>query len=107
MILTKIRDAVTEANISWQKHSLQRMLERNITRAEVKTAILNGIIIENYIDDYPFPSVLVAYVESSKPLHVVVSYDESTLKCYIITAYIPDEKHFKDDLVRRIEDEKQ
>ena len=40
MILAKIRDAVTEANISWQKHSLQRMFERNITRAEVKTAIL-------------------------------------------------------------------
>lgn len=106
MILTRIRDAVTKANISWQKHSLQRMFERGITRQEVKTAILNGIIIEDYTDDYPFPSVLVAYINSHKPLHVVVSYDESTLKCYVITAYVPDKKHFKDDLVTRIEDEK-
>jgi len=47
MILAKIRDAVTEANISWQKHSLQRMFERSITRAEVKTAILNGIWVRH------------------------------------------------------------
>ena len=106
MILTKIRDAVTKANISWQKHSLQRMLERSITRAEVKTAILNGIIIEDYTDDYPFPSMLVACIERTKPLHVVVSYDKSSLKCYVITAYVPDEKHFKSDFITRIEDEK-
>jgi len=105
-ILAKISDAVATANISWQKHSLQRMFERSITRQEVKLAILNGIIIEDYTDDYPFPSMLVAYIQSSKPLHVVVSYDENSLKCYVITAYVPDEKHFKSDLVTRIEDEK-
>ena len=106
MILSKIKDAVAHTNISWQKHALQRMFERDITILEVKTAILNGIIIEDYTDDYPFPSILVAYINIHKPLHVVVSYDESSLKCYIITAYIPNEKHFKNDLITRKEDEK-
>ncbi|MDQ7042783.1 MAG: DUF4258 domain-containing protein [Sulfurimonas sp.] len=106
MILDKIRDAVTQLNISWQKHSLQRMFERGITRLEVKKAVLNGIIIEDYSDDYPFPSVLIAYITNRDALHVVVSYDEKSLKCYVVTAYVPDEKHFENDLITRIEDEK-
>ena len=82
------------------------MFERGISRQEVKEAVLNGIVIEDYLNDYPFPSILVADVLKSKPLHVVVSYDAENLKCYIITAYEPDTKHFKDDLITRKEDEK-
>jgi hypothetical protein len=107
MILDRIRDSASSSNIVWQKHSLQRMFERDISRYEVKEAILKGIIIEDYSDDYPFPSVLVAFVVNSKPLHVVVSYDIDSLKCYIITAYMPDTKHFKDDLVTRRENEEE
>jgi len=107
MILDKIRECVAQSNISWQKHSLQRMFERDISRFEVKEAILEGIVIEDYSEDYPFPSVLVAFVIKSKPIHVVVSYDENNLKCYVITAYIADTKHFKDDLVTRRENEEE
>jgi len=98
MILDRIKQSIRDSHISWQKHALQRMLERNITRNEVKHAILNGSIIE---DDYPFPSMLIANINSTKPLHVVVSYDESSLKSYIITAYIPDIKYFEKDLITR------
>ena len=104
MLLNKIKEAVNKTNISWQKHSLQRMLERNISRQEVKEAVSKGKIIEEYFDDYPFPSLLVAYFGGMFPLHVVVSYDENTNICYIITAYIPDEKHFEPDLITRKDD---
>ncbi len=40
----------------------------------MKQTILNGKIIEDYSDDYPFPSVLIAYVDKNKPLHVLVAY---------------------------------
>lgn len=93
--------------ISWQKHALQRMLERSISIDEVKFALKNGEIIEKYSEDYPFPSVLIAYVNSQKPLHVVSSYDEESSSFYIITAYIPDTKHFEDDLITRKKDENQ
>ncbi|MFA6138122.1 MAG: DUF4258 domain-containing protein [Sulfurimonas sp.] len=92
--------------IFWQKHALQRMFERSISRAEVKFALKNGKIIEEYHEDYPYPSVLVAYVEAVKPLHVVFSYDKESGKLYIITAYIPDTKHFEDDLITRKKNEK-
>ena len=58
---------------------------------------------EDYSDDYPFPSMLVADINKTKPLHVVVSYDESSSQSYIITAYIPDIKYFEKDLITRKE----
>ena len=106
MILDKIRQTLLNSSVSWQKHSLQRMLERDIKRVEVKEALLHGIVIEEYFNDTPFPSVLVAYIHDTKSLHVVVSYDEKDLKSYIITAYIPDKKHFEKDLVTRKKDGK-
>jgi len=98
--LKDLQKAVLEGRIEWLKHSLQRMFERDISRREVTTAILQGIVIEEYSADQPYPSVLIAWVYD-RPLHVVVSYDESEAICYIITAYIPDKKYFEDDLVTR------
>lgn len=104
-ILEKIKKSVQSSSISWQKHALQRMYERNITRTEVKQTILDGYIIENYSDDYPFPSILIACINNPKPLHVVVAFDESALTSYIITAYIPDDTHFEQDLITRKEND--
>ncbi len=100
LFLKHLQLAVLKSNIEWLKHSLQRMMERNITRKEVKTAILKGSVIEVYSDDRPYPSILIAWIED-KPLHVVVSYDEVEDMCYIITAYVPDEKYFEKDLITR------
>jgi len=101
MILDKIKKSVQTSAVSWQKHALQRMFERGISRFEVKEALNNGVVIEDYTDDYPFPSVLIAFISKHKPLHVVVSYDEAHEKCYIITAYIPDSEHFGENLISR------
>jgi hypothetical protein len=105
MILDKIKDSLLTSNILWQKHSLQRMFERDISRSEVREALINGIVIEDYSNDMPFPSILVAYIKKEKPLHVVVAYDKQNLISYIITAYVPDEQHFENDLITRKKDE--
>lgn len=47
------------SKILWTKHCLERMHERDISRADVKNCILTGEIIENYPDDYPNPSCLI------------------------------------------------
>ncbi len=104
-IKDKIDLLIKNGKVEWKKHALQRIFEREITRDEVKQAILNGKIIEDYSDDYPFPSVLIAYIDKSKQLHVLVAYDEITQICYIITAYTPDERHFEVDLITRRKDE--
>ena len=41
-----------ESKILWTQHCLQRMQERDISRADVKNGIATGEIIENYPDDF-------------------------------------------------------
>jgi hypothetical protein len=100
VILTDIRDAVNAGRVLWKKHALERMLERGIGRNQVKNAILHGDIIENYPDDHPIPSLLLA-LNQPEALHVVLAYDAASEQCHIITAYRPDLTHFEVDLVTR------
>jgi len=92
--------------IVWKKHALQRMLERSISRAEVKIAIQKGTLIEEYPEDYPYPSCLIAYINVKKSLHIVLSIDATSQLISIITVYEPDTNHFENDLITRRKDEK-
>ena len=56
-MIDQIRNALYNGKVVWQKHALQRMMERDIARDEVKQAILTGVVIENYSNDMPFPSL--------------------------------------------------
>ncbi len=89
-------------SIGWRRHALERMFERNITRAQVKQVLKSGMIIETYRDDQPFPSKLIYALVDEVPLHVVVAQDTMTAECYVVTAYIPDTAHFESDLITRI-----
>ena len=100
MMYEKIGERFRHSKIVWQKHALQRMMERGITRGEVKEALLNGEIIENYPDDSPFPSMLIAWVDN-KPLHVVVAFDRQCEEIYVITVYRPDLRYFETDMKTR------
>jgi len=96
----KIIEALDIGTIEWRRHALERMLERDISRTEVKSTLRYGEIIENYETDVPFESALFFYVDS-KPIHVVASLDEVTKTIYIITAYVPSITHFNEDLKTR------
>lgn len=60
--------------------------------------VLNhGEIINIYDNDRPFPSVLLLGLSESRPLHVVVSFDETQGIFFVITAYEPDLNIFEAD----------
>ena len=84
--------------IEWTVHAGQRILQRGITRQEVKEAIMTGEVIEDYPDDYPYPSCLLL---GSNRLHVVCGIGEGRL--WIITAYWPSLDKWKSDLKTRKE----
>ncbi|HYN44594.1 MAG TPA: DUF4258 domain-containing protein [Candidatus Limnocylindrales bacterium] len=70
-------------------HTRKRMIERNIKINEVKEAIENGTIIEEYIDDKPLPSYLIyGKTSNSRHIHIVIGVDEEVVA--IITVYEPD-----------------
>ena len=89
-----------ESKIIWTQHGLERMQERDISRADVKNGIASGEIIEEYPDDYPHQSCLIfGYTVNGRILHIVAGCD--SINVYIITAYYPDSRKFEDDLKTR------
>jgi len=88
----------------YRTHAIERLFEREISEEEVELCIVNGEIIESYIDDKPYPSFLVLGYESGdrlKPLHVV--FAKNNEESIIITAYRPERKKWSDDYKKRIE----
>lgn len=82
----------------WRKHALERMLERGIGRVEVISAARNGEIIEEYAQDFPYPSCLLYNLEN-EPLHVVAALEGQ--KCFVITVYRPNPEEFESDYKTR------
>ena len=83
------------------QHSRKRFAERKISISDVCTAIDNGEIIEQYPDDFPFPSCLILGRKADERIHIVASINEGTM--YIITAYVPNSSKWKDDFKTRKE----
>ncbi len=93
--------ALKTGNIEWQRHSLERMLAREISRDNVKQVLLTGEVIEDYPDDTPFPSALFLGWMQGAPLHVVAALDAQNQYCFVITAYRPTLEHFEADYKTR------
>lgn len=97
-----IKQLVNSRKIRWTNHVLIRLLQRNINQEDVENAILTGEIIEEYENDYPYPSCLVYGINlNNRVLHVVCGIGNDEL--WIITAYYPDISNWNEDLKKRKE----
>lgn len=91
-----LQQSCNNGNILWSTHALSRLQERGIFRKDIRYAILNGEIIEQYPKDFPHPSCLVLGTTlENQPLHVVCSCDGEYIT--IITAYYPTSDKFESD----------
>jgi len=86
----------------YREHAIQRMFERDIFEEDVEQTVQNGIIIEEYLDDKPYPSFL-ALSSKKRPLHVVFARNDEDNEIIIITAYYPDKDKWSEDYTTRIE----
>lgn len=98
---SQFKISVESSRIKWQRHALERMMERGISRKIVKKVLLSGEIIEEYPDDKPFPNALFLGWLEGMPLHVVAALDSQSSCCYVITAYKPNLEHFEPDYKTR------
>jgi len=98
MNIDKLHSLAAEDRIALKKHTVLRMHQRAILSDEVKTALFNCEILEDYPQDYPLPSGLVlGYTDKKRPIHLVVTLDEESRMIWVITVYEPDEKEWGDD----------
>lgn len=96
-IKTGIKKAIKNGHIVWVDHSIEMIKERKIKRSEVKEAIIKGDIIEEYLNDKPYPSYLIHGIVKKKHIHVVLGYFELKNVVFIITLYEPNLEKFEPD----------
>jgi len=96
-----VKNAVKKGFIEWQRHALERMMERGISRQAVIHTLHKGEVIEDYKDEKPYPCALFLGWIKKQPLHVVAAFDVLTGRCFVITAYQPDMEHFESDYKTR------
>lgn len=91
-----------EHKVFMSQHASNRCAQRGISHQDIRNCVLTGEIIEQYPDDFPWPSCLIfGCTTDNKPLHVIAGDSGEASK--IITAYFPDTKTFESDLKTRRE----
>jgi hypothetical protein len=99
-MIDKIRYLCAECSIVWTAHIALRLRQRNIKTEDVEFAVLTGEIIENYVNDYPYPSCLILGKSvKGQWLHVVCGIGKDELR--MVTAYYPNPLEWSDDLKTR------
>ena len=61
------------SRLVFRLHAVQRMFERSISDVDVRKVLVDGVMIEDYPDDQPYPSFLVLAWVNGRPLHVVAA----------------------------------
>ena len=96
----QVKELCKEETLRWTTHIMIRLLQRRISLEDVIEAIKSGEIIENYPDDYPYPSCLIfGRDKNAQALHVVCGTSETEL--WLITAYRPSLEIWEEDLKTR------
>jgi hypothetical protein len=95
-----IREKISQGRYEFRKHALERSTARGINPLEVKEAILEGEIIEDYPNDPRGHSCLIFGKSSKgKKLHVVCGIAHNLV--WIVTVYEPSEDDWIDYKRRR------
>jgi hypothetical protein len=95
-----IKELSASGRIQWTSHALVRIFQRNIPQKDIKKALADGEIIEQYEEDYPYPSCIVLGPKrGANNLHVVCGIGDE--KLWIITAYKPDREIWDESLKQR------
>lgn len=88
--------------IEYRVHATQRMFKRNIEEKDVYCLLADGTVIEEYKDDFPFPSVLISGMSNNRPLHAVIGIDADSRRLFLITIYEPDPAKWSENYSKRL-----
>ncbi len=98
--LAAVREAILRVGVRPSRHAAQKLLEEDLTREQVGTALLGPAeILEDYPAYHKGPCCLVLCWLGDVAIHVVVSYPP---KVTLITVYRPDPTRWTRDFRRRL-----
>jgi hypothetical protein len=91
MDIKTLIDAIRENRIRITEHADEETASDKLTYEEIYFSVLKGRIIEDYLEDKPYPSCLVyGKTFSGEPVHSVWAYNADTGWAVLITVYRPD-----------------
>lgn len=100
-LIVEIQQKIAEGQFEFSRHATDRMILRQITIPEIREAIGNAALIEDYPNDKYGPSCLLfGLTLQGRPLHVQCSY-ATRLLIKIITVYEPAPGEWIEFRVRR------
>ncbi|MEL6815855.1 MAG: DUF4258 domain-containing protein, partial [Cyanobacteria bacterium J06598_3] len=74
-LILAIRRKFTEEQFEFSKHAVDQSILRQIRVPEIREAIANGQVIEDYPKDKYGPSCLIfGLTQAQRPIHVQCSY---------------------------------
>ena len=84
-------------------HAYEESISDNLDFNGIFYSVFTGEIIEEYIDDKPYPSFLICGKDfSGKVVHSVWAYDNINKLSVLITVYRPDPDKWSQNCRRRI-----
>lgn len=100
-LIIDIRQKFAKDEFEFSKHAVDQSILRRIRVQEIREAIANGQIIEDYPDDKYGPSCLIlGLTTAQRPIHIQCSYPTRPL-IKIITVYEPDPQRWHDQFTQR------
>jgi hypothetical protein len=89
-LIDEIRQKLASDRFEFSKHAVDQSIRRHVSLQEIREAVANGEIIEEYPEDKYWPSYLIhGRTNKGRPLHVQCSHPPRQL-VKIVTLYEPD-----------------
>ncbi len=98
-IAVENRDSERGAKILWSRHATAKLVDYGLNRIDIEVALTHCVVIEDYPSVHrPLPDCLVlGYLPSGEPLHVVVALDVANDQVFVITIYIPSAERWQNE----------
>lgn len=88
--------------VIFSAHAAKRMFERSISVDDVLVVLDTGEVIEDYPNDFPYPSKLLLARLAGRFLHVVVADNVTDNEMIIVSLYEPDPTKWDSEFKRRM-----
>jgi Domain of unknown function (DUF4258) len=101
--VTRIQELVSSGDVSVSVHGFRELAADGILLDDVTGGVSAAIVVEEYLEAFKGPSVLVLQRDGDgRPLHVLWGISKGASgPATIITAYRPRPDRWSDDFVRR------
>lgn len=101
-IRRKARENLDNADgmqVYWSRHAITEMVQDQLTRSEVETALQDCEVIEDYPATHrPLPDCLVlGHLQGLHPIHAVIAIDQAQDRIFVVTVYRPSAERWSDD----------